>query len=157
MTHPTDLAKPETLTLACADADCILHLAGVLFATRPEEFLPRTNIGYVQTFSLRRPEFARQKIHSRQLSPCRRGDGTRTSCHRAPVLLAGTWSTSARGSRRSGCCLGNAKGLRSPLSYCGPASCMACATGPGVRVGGNLEKRRAWRFEEASTAPIGLQ
>ena len=48
MTHPADVAKPETLRLACADADCIVHLAGVLFAPRPQEFLPRTNIGYVQ-------------------------------------------------------------------------------------------------------------
>ena len=43
-----NLAKPETLSSACADADCIVHLAGVLFAPRPEEFLPRTNIGFVQ-------------------------------------------------------------------------------------------------------------
>jgi nucleoside-diphosphate-sugar epimerase len=43
-----DLAKPDTLHTACADADCIVHLAGVLFAPRPEQFLPRTNIGFVQ-------------------------------------------------------------------------------------------------------------
>ncbi len=43
-----DLANPETLSGACADADCIVHLAGVLFAPMPEEFLPRTNIGFVQ-------------------------------------------------------------------------------------------------------------
>jgi nucleoside-diphosphate-sugar epimerase len=48
MTYRADLAKPETLDSACADADCIVHLAGVLFAPRPEEFLPRTNIGFVQ-------------------------------------------------------------------------------------------------------------
>jgi nucleoside-diphosphate-sugar epimerase len=46
--YHADLAKPETLQPACADADCIVHLAGVLFAPRPEEFLPRTNIGFVQ-------------------------------------------------------------------------------------------------------------
>lgn len=46
--YRADLAKPETLLPACAGADCIVHLAGVLFAPRPEEFLPRTNIGYVQ-------------------------------------------------------------------------------------------------------------
>ena len=46
--YRADLAKPETLRPACADADCIVHLAGVLFAPRPEKFLPRTNIGFVQ-------------------------------------------------------------------------------------------------------------
>jgi nucleoside-diphosphate-sugar epimerase len=46
--YRADLANPETLQPACADADCIVHLAGVLFAPRPEEFLPRTNIGFVQ-------------------------------------------------------------------------------------------------------------
>jgi nucleoside-diphosphate-sugar epimerase len=45
--YRADLAKLETLHPACADADCIVHLAGVLFAPRPEEFLPRTNIGFV--------------------------------------------------------------------------------------------------------------
>jgi nucleoside-diphosphate-sugar epimerase len=46
--YRADLATPETLHAACADADCIVHLAGVLFAPRPEEFLQRTNIGFVQ-------------------------------------------------------------------------------------------------------------
>jgi nucleoside-diphosphate-sugar epimerase len=46
--YRADLTNPETLQPACADADCIVHLAGVLFAPRPEEFLPRTNIGFVQ-------------------------------------------------------------------------------------------------------------
>ena len=46
--YRADLANPETLKPACADVDCIVHLAGVLFAPRPEEFLPRTNIGFVQ-------------------------------------------------------------------------------------------------------------
>jgi nucleoside-diphosphate-sugar epimerase len=46
--YRADLAKPETLHPACADAECIVHLAGVLFAPRPEEFLPRTNISFVQ-------------------------------------------------------------------------------------------------------------
>jgi nucleoside-diphosphate-sugar epimerase len=46
--YRADLANPKTLSPACADADCIVHLAGVLFAPRPEEFLPRTNIGFVQ-------------------------------------------------------------------------------------------------------------
>jgi len=43
-----NLGNLETLHPACADADCIVHLAGVLFAPRPEEFLPKTNIGFVQ-------------------------------------------------------------------------------------------------------------
>jgi nucleoside-diphosphate-sugar epimerase len=46
--YRADLASPGTLRPACADADCIVHLAGVLFAPRPEEFLPKTNIGFVQ-------------------------------------------------------------------------------------------------------------
>lgn len=46
--YRADLANPETLHPACADADCIVHLAGVLFAPRPEEFLPKTNISFVQ-------------------------------------------------------------------------------------------------------------
>ena len=47
-TYRGDLANPETLVPACADADCIVHLAGVLFAPRPKEFLPKTNIGFVR-------------------------------------------------------------------------------------------------------------
>jgi nucleoside-diphosphate-sugar epimerase len=43
-----DLALPETLPQACAGIDCIVHLAGVLFAPLPERFLPRTNVGYVR-------------------------------------------------------------------------------------------------------------
>ncbi len=43
-----DLARPETLADACRDADCIVHFAGVLFAPRPEKFLPTTNLQYVQ-------------------------------------------------------------------------------------------------------------
>jgi nucleoside-diphosphate-sugar epimerase len=38
-----DLAKPETLPPAVAGADVIVHFAGVLFAPRPERFLPVTN------------------------------------------------------------------------------------------------------------------
>ena len=43
-----DLGNPATLTDACRGIDCIVHFAGVLFAPRPERFLPRTNLGYVQ-------------------------------------------------------------------------------------------------------------
>lgn len=38
-----DLAKPETLPPAVAGADVVVHFAGVLFAPRPERFLPLTN------------------------------------------------------------------------------------------------------------------
>jgi len=43
-----DLGSPSTLGSACESVDCIVHLAGVLFAPRPERFLPRTNIAFVQ-------------------------------------------------------------------------------------------------------------
>lgn len=43
-----DLGEPSTLPDVCRDIDCIVHFAGVLFAPNPEEFLPRTNLGYVQ-------------------------------------------------------------------------------------------------------------
>jgi nucleoside-diphosphate-sugar epimerase len=45
---PVDLARPHTLLQACAGIDCIVHLAGVLFAPMPEKFLPKTNVGYVK-------------------------------------------------------------------------------------------------------------
>jgi nucleoside-diphosphate-sugar epimerase len=38
-----DLAKPETLPAAVVGADVVVHFAGVLFAPRPERFLPVTN------------------------------------------------------------------------------------------------------------------
>lgn len=38
-----DLAKPETLPPAVTGANVIVHFAGVLFAPRPERFLPVTN------------------------------------------------------------------------------------------------------------------
>jgi nucleoside-diphosphate-sugar epimerase len=38
-----DLAKPETLSPAVAGATVVVHFAGVLFAPRPERFLPVTN------------------------------------------------------------------------------------------------------------------
>jgi len=43
-----DLAEPDTLGIACQGADCIVHLAGLLFAPRPEKFLSTTNVTYVQ-------------------------------------------------------------------------------------------------------------
>ena len=43
-----DLARPATLVDACRDIDCAIHLAGVLFAPRPERFLQETNVGYVR-------------------------------------------------------------------------------------------------------------
>jgi nucleoside-diphosphate-sugar epimerase len=42
-----DLAEPDSLSNACAGVDCIVHFAGVLFAPRPERFLPVTNVDYV--------------------------------------------------------------------------------------------------------------
>ncbi len=43
-----DLADPASLAPACRGADCIVHFAGLLFAPRPERFLPQTNLGYVR-------------------------------------------------------------------------------------------------------------
>jgi nucleoside-diphosphate-sugar epimerase len=43
-----DLANPETLDAACDGADSIVHFAGLLFAPRPEKFLPETNVTYVK-------------------------------------------------------------------------------------------------------------
>jgi nucleoside-diphosphate-sugar epimerase len=43
-----DLGDPASLNDVCADVDCVVHFAGVLFAPRPEEFLWRTNVGYVR-------------------------------------------------------------------------------------------------------------
>lgn len=38
-----DLARPETLAPAVEGVDTVVHFAGVLFAPRPEKFLPVTN------------------------------------------------------------------------------------------------------------------
>ncbi len=38
-----DLSEPPTLVNAVAGADVVVHFAGVLFAPRPEKFLPETN------------------------------------------------------------------------------------------------------------------
>jgi nucleoside-diphosphate-sugar epimerase len=38
-----DLGRPETLAAAVAGVDVVVHFAGVLFAPRPERFLPETN------------------------------------------------------------------------------------------------------------------
>jgi nucleoside-diphosphate-sugar epimerase len=38
-----DLGDPSTLAAAVAGSDVIVHFAGVLFAPRPEKFLPETN------------------------------------------------------------------------------------------------------------------
>lgn len=41
-----DLMIPQTLSGVCKNIDCIVHFAGVLFAPRPESFLPVTNVTY---------------------------------------------------------------------------------------------------------------
>jgi nucleoside-diphosphate-sugar epimerase len=43
-----DLGDPTTLAGLCADVDCVVHLAGVLFAPRPASFLSFTNVTYVE-------------------------------------------------------------------------------------------------------------
>lgn len=43
-----DLGDPEPLNEACRGIDCIISMAGVLFAARPERFLPVTNVEYVR-------------------------------------------------------------------------------------------------------------
>ncbi|MGH7887186.1 MAG: NAD-dependent epimerase/dehydratase family protein, partial [Candidatus Binatia bacterium] len=43
-----DLNDPASLRTVCANIDCIVYLAGVLFRPRPEKFLHRTNTVYVQ-------------------------------------------------------------------------------------------------------------
>jgi nucleoside-diphosphate-sugar epimerase len=43
-----DLEVPATLRAACEGVDCVVHLAGLLFAPRPETFLHKTNTGYVE-------------------------------------------------------------------------------------------------------------
>ncbi len=43
-----DLGDPQTLAGVCDAVDCIVHFAGILFAPRPEKFLPTTNVRYVE-------------------------------------------------------------------------------------------------------------
>jgi nucleoside-diphosphate-sugar epimerase len=43
-----DLGNPKSLAGPCAGIDCIVHFAGLLFAPRPETFLPKTNVEYVR-------------------------------------------------------------------------------------------------------------
>ena len=43
-----DLSRPESLQDVCAGVDCVVHLAGVLFAPLPDRFLPKTNVGFVK-------------------------------------------------------------------------------------------------------------
>ncbi|MGH2453412.1 MAG: NAD-dependent epimerase/dehydratase family protein [bacterium] len=43
-----DLGEPASLAAPCRGVDCIVHFAGLLFAPRPERFLPKTNLGYVR-------------------------------------------------------------------------------------------------------------
>ena len=46
--YRADLEDPGTLAEPCRDADCVVHFAGILFAPRPEKFLPKTNVEYVR-------------------------------------------------------------------------------------------------------------
>lgn len=46
--HSADLADPATLAEPCRGVDCIVHFAGILFASHPERFLEKTNVGYVR-------------------------------------------------------------------------------------------------------------
>jgi len=43
-----DLGRPATLAEPCRGVDAVVHFAGVLFAPRPEKFLPKTNVLYVE-------------------------------------------------------------------------------------------------------------
>jgi len=45
-TVQADLADPRTISPAVSGVDVVVHFAGVLFAPRPEKFLPTTNLGY---------------------------------------------------------------------------------------------------------------
>jgi nucleoside-diphosphate-sugar epimerase len=45
---PGDLARPETLRPSVEGADTVIHFAGVLFAPRPEHFLPISNTAWFQ-------------------------------------------------------------------------------------------------------------
>ena len=47
-TYPCDLGEPATLSAVCRASDVIVHFAGVLFAPRPEQFLPVTNAEYTR-------------------------------------------------------------------------------------------------------------
>ncbi|MCP3929129.1 MAG: NAD(P)-dependent oxidoreductase [Bacteroidetes bacterium] len=46
--YKCDLNKKETLEKCLEDVDEIIHYAGILFASNPEEFLPKTNTKYFQ-------------------------------------------------------------------------------------------------------------
>ena len=46
--YRADLENPDTLNDACDGVDCVVHLAGLLFAPGPGKFLPKTNVGYVR-------------------------------------------------------------------------------------------------------------
>lgn len=45
-TVQADLSDPRTIVPAVQGVDVAVHFAGVLFAPRPETFLPTTNVGY---------------------------------------------------------------------------------------------------------------
>lgn len=45
---PADLGSASSLAGICDGVECVVHLAGKLFAPRPQRFLPVTNVGYVR-------------------------------------------------------------------------------------------------------------
>jgi nucleoside-diphosphate-sugar epimerase len=47
-----DLENPSTLVESCRGIDCVVHLAGVLFAPNPEKFLPITNVLYLRHMAM---------------------------------------------------------------------------------------------------------
>src|SRR5712692_5737833 len=49
--YRADLNDPTTLSEPCKGVDSIVHFAGLLFAPKPEKFLPRTNVQYVRNLA----------------------------------------------------------------------------------------------------------
>ncbi|UCH77892.1 MAG: NAD(P)-dependent oxidoreductase [Candidatus Coatesbacteria bacterium] len=43
-----DLGRIDTLAAPCRSVDAVFHFGGVLFKPRPEKFLPRTNVAFVE-------------------------------------------------------------------------------------------------------------
>jgi nucleoside-diphosphate-sugar epimerase len=95
-----DLRAPATLEPAVAGVDIVVHFAGVLFAPRPERFLPETNTRWFDNLLTA----SRDRLLRRPLQP----DVWTASRSR---------STRARGSWRSGCS-SSARAARRPRRWC---------------------------------------